>query len=74
MNTNTATVEAMTMSAFLATDGGRRCPQCGKFAKASELGSIGEFLYNSDGRRIGHYSAYGHLPGYGCNKEKEAAP
>lgn len=54
--------EPMGMMAWLSTDGGRRCPQCGKFAKPDELGSIG-----------GRYgdaivSMYGHLPGRGCNK------
>ena len=53
--------EQMGMMAFLATDGGRRCPQCGRFAKHEDLGSIG----GRDGDAV--VSMYGHLPGRGCN-------
>lgn len=56
----------MSMSAWLATDGGRRCPMCGKFSKADELGFVGG-TYETDGI-VAHISAYGHLPGYGCNR------
>lgn len=56
----------MGMSAWLATDGGRRCPMCGKFAKADELGFVGG-TYEANGV-VAHIHAYGHLPGYGCNK------
>jgi len=57
----------MGMMAWLATDGGRRCPQCGKFAKPDELGSIGERYVRPDGAAV-IVSMYGHLPGRGCHK------
>ena len=52
----------MTMGCWLATDGGRKCPQCGKYAKSSELGFIGGRIPG------GIITMYGHLPGCGCNK------
>lgn len=57
----------MGMMTFLATEGGRKCPQCGKYAKPSQLGPIGG-SYTTLGGVVGHISMYGHLPGYGCNK------
>ena len=56
---------ALPMMAWLSTEGGRKCPTCGRYAKESELGFVG-----SSGPGF-HISAYGHLPGFGCNK---AAP
>lgn len=47
-------------SLWLATEGLRRCPLCGRFAKAEELGSVGFVL----GAVI--TTAFGHLPGKGC--------
>lgn len=55
----------LSMMAWLATEGGRKCPMCGRYAKEDELGFIGG---SSPGL---HISAYGHLPGFRCNK---AAP
>lgn len=52
----------MPMMTWIATEGGRKCPQCGKYAKQSELGFIGGTVRNM------HLSIYGHLPGFGCNK------
>lgn len=52
----------LTMMAWLATEGGRKCPMCGRYAKEAELGFVG-----SSGPEF-HISAYGHLPGFGCNK------
>jgi hypothetical protein len=49
---------------FLATDGGTRCPQCGKFAKPEQLGNL------SFGDGQSRVTMYGHKPGFGCNKEK----
>ena len=60
----------MSMSMWFATDGGRRCPLCGKFAKAEELGFVGG-AYGADGA-IAHISIYGHLPGYGCNRRSQS--
>ncbi len=58
----------MGFRAFMATEGGRKCPQCGKYAKSSELGNLS---FNYKGGRV---SMYGHLPGFGCNKEKNGGP
>jgi hypothetical protein len=58
----------LTMIAWLATEGGRKCPQCGKYAKESELGYTGG-LYEMGGV-LTHISSYGHLPGYGCNRSQ----
>lgn len=52
----------LSMMACLSTEGGRKCPMCGRYAKAEEIGFIGG---SSPGF---HISAYGHLPGFGCNK------
>lgn len=54
------------MMAWLATDGGRRCPICGRFARPDQVGYIGGNVRTTQGPM--HVSAYGHLPGYGCNK------
>lgn len=56
----------MTMSTWLATEGGRRCPVCGRYAKARELGFTGGAVHAPG--VIVRVSSYGHLPGYGCNK------
>jgi len=61
----------MLMSVWLATEGGRKCPQCGRYAKRDELGSLSFFYETEDGGR-GHVSMYGHLRGFGCNKIAEA--
>ena len=51
----------------LYDDAGRlRCPQCGRYASEGAVGDIGYTgAHRGGGIRI---SAYGHLPGYGCNK------
>lgn len=56
----------LSMMAWLATEGGRKCPQCGKYATPNQLGYTGG-LYNIGGV-LTHISSYGHLPGYGCNR------
>jgi len=48
----------MGMMAWLSTDGGTRCPQCGKFAKPDQLGPIGGPLVDDSGRSTGHVSVY----------------
>ena len=58
----------LSMMAFLETEGGRKCPACGRYAKESELGFTGG-TYRIGGM-IAHLSSYGHLPGFGCNKRK----
>ena len=54
----------MGMMAYLATDGGRRCPQCGKWAKAKDLGNL------SFSDECGTVSMYGHKRGKGCNSRR----
>jgi hypothetical protein len=58
----------MGMMAWLATEGGRKCPACGKYAKAVELGYTGGTLMI--GGVLTHISSYGHLQGYGCNRSQ----
>ena len=57
--------------AWLSTEGGRKCPACGKYAKAEELGYTGGYI--NAGGVIAHISSYGHLEGYGCNRPQNAA-
>ena len=54
----------MSMMAWLATEGGRKCPRCGRYAKAKQLGWCG---FRGAGVIV---DAYGHLPGTGCNKQE----
>jgi hypothetical protein len=56
----------MSMMAFLATEGGRKCPACGRYAKEAELGYTGGSC--NMGGSIVHISSYGHMKGFGCNK------
>ena len=65
--------DEMPLSVWLATDRGRKCPQCGRYAKRSELGSLSFFFSDETGRRVGRVSLYGHLPGYGCNRAEATA-
>ena len=55
----------MGMICWLATEGGRKCPQCGRYAKPETLGNLSFYTTGSIVARI---SMYGHLPGYGCNQ------
>jgi hypothetical protein len=55
----------MSFGTFMATEGGRKCPQCGKYAKREELGNLSFKTHFPQG--WAHISMYGHLPGYGCN-------
>ena len=64
----TPTHTPMSMSVFFATDGGTRCPLCGRFAKQEHLGNLSFKIPN------GYVSLYGHLTGYGCNKGHRALP
>ena len=52
----------LTFMEFISTEGGRKCPACGKYARTAELGFTG---FSAPGI---HVSSYGHLPGFGCNK------
>lgn len=56
------------MMAWLATEGGRKCPMCGRYAKEAELGNLSQSFRDRDGSWC-HISMYGHLPGFGCNQE-----
>lgn len=55
----------MSFGLFMATEGGRKCPQCGKYAKRDELGNLSFKTQFPHG--WAHISMFGHLPGYGCN-------
>ena len=55
----------MSFGLFMATEGGRKCPMCGKYAKRSELGNLSFKTEFPQG--WAHITMYGHLPGYGCN-------
>jgi hypothetical protein len=61
----------LSMMAWMATEGGRKCPQCGKYAKEAELGYTGG-LYEIGGV-LTHLSSYGHLEGYGCNRSQNVS-
>lgn len=55
----------MDYGTFMATEGGRKCLLCGKYAKK---GTVGDLSFIADhGIGWSHISMYGHLPGYGCN-------
>ena len=58
------------MMQFLATDGGRKCPLCGRYAKPGELGNLSHTFYDPTGKWQGRLSRYGHLPGHGCNTHR----
>ena len=58
----------LTMMEFLSTEGGRKCPACGRYAKTRELGFTGGYI--NVGGVIAHISSYGHVTGYGCNRGK----
>jgi len=55
----------MTIMTWMATEGGRKCPACGRYAKAEDLGWIGR---NTPTLCV---DMYGHLPGKGCNQREE---
>jgi hypothetical protein len=57
----------MGMMCWMATEGGRKCPQCGRYAKQETLGNLSFYTTGSVVARI---SMYGHLPGYGCNQSR----
>ena len=60
----------MTMRTWIATEGGRKCPLCGRYAKAEHLGYLGGHMADGNGKVIGHISVYGHLEGCGCNRKE----
>ena len=62
----------MDYGTFMATEGGRKCPLCGKYAKKGTVGNL-SFICRPGGAII-HISMYGHLPGYGCNVRKVYVP
>jgi hypothetical protein len=53
---------------FMATEGGRKCPHCGRYAKFTELGWVGTHFTDPRGLPSVILDSYGHLKGYGCNK------
>jgi len=50
---------------WCATEGGRKCPMCGRYAKAETLGDLSFYTAPPTVARI---TMFGHLPGYGCNQ------
>ena len=54
--------QSMTMVMWYATEGGRKCPMCGRYAKREQIGNLSGWIGNA------RVSAYGHLPGHGCNQ------
>lgn len=62
--------QSLGFMAFLATDGGRKCLQCGRYAQPKEIGNLSKWFYNEIGEKVAHISQYGHLPGYGCNVKR----
>ena len=56
----------MGMMLWYATEGGRKCPMCGRYARARDLGNLS---FYTAGSVIARISMYGHLPGKGCNKK-----
>jgi predicted nucleic acid-binding Zn ribbon protein len=56
----------MSMMTWYATEGGRKCPMCGRYARARDLGNLS---FYTSGSVIARISVYGHLPGRGCNKK-----
>ncbi len=60
----------MDMMTWYATEGGRKCPMCGRYARARDLGNLS---FYTSGSVIARISMYGHLPGKGCNKKIKKA-
>lgn len=58
----------MSMMTWMATEGGRKCPMCGKYAKAKDLGWVGFHATDHNGNGM-IVDAYGHL--HGCGKKKK---
>jgi hypothetical protein len=67
MTTESVDRPKMPFGLWLATEGGRKCPQCHRYAKAAELGNL-SFCYKTEYGGRGHVTMYGHLPGFGCNR------
>jgi hypothetical protein len=62
----------MSYMASMATEGGRKCPMCGRYAKK---GTVGNLSFTADiGGGYAHISMYGHLHGHGCNISDNVAP
>lgn len=62
------TAPKMEMMQWYATEGGRKCPMCGRYAKAEDLGDLSRWIGNA------RVSAYGHIEGRGCNKPAPPHP
>jgi len=57
---------AMTMLMWISTEGGRKCPQCGRYASRGDLKDLSYSARHDDGRHT-HVSMFGHAAGRGCN-------
>jgi len=55
----------MDYGTWMSTEGGRKCPLCGRYAKPETLGNLS---FRTTGSVVARISMYGHLPGYGCNQ------
>lgn len=53
----------MTMTMWIATEGGRKCPICGRYAKRDDLGDLS---FGGKGLLV---TVYGHKNGCGTKKK-----
>ena len=58
----------MGMMEWYATEGGRKCPMCGRYAKPETLGDLSFWTAPPV---MAHITLFGHLPGYGCNQSRD---
>jgi len=68
MSNKKQAIKNMDYRTFMATEGGTKCPNCGRYAKAQELGNLSFNVKTETG--YAHFSLFGHLKGFGCNKER----
>lgn len=66
-------MSTLPFSVWLATEGGRKCPQCGRYARPDELGDL-SFSYRTQNGGTARVSMFGHKPGHGCNAAEKARP
>ena len=63
--TGSVAKQKMGMMCWMATEGGRKCPMCGRYSKPETLGNLS---FYTTGRVVARISVYGHIPGHGCNQ------
>jgi len=59
----------LTMYAWMATEGGRKCPVCGRYARQEDITSERVRIRNQDGQAVGSFTLVGHRRGAGCRKD-----